>query len=409
MKILVLTGDSKTLVYHRGELLKRFVEEGLEVVAAANGDSEFVRNFFDRLGGRFVPTGLSRTSMNPLKDLASFAEFLRLIHREKPDYLFAYGIKSVIYGSVCSKLCGVPRVFALIPGLGYTFSPDGTVKQRVASIIAKFFYSIALRGVDKVFLQNSDDEQLLRDAKILPKHISSFTTAGSGVSLEHFPCRPLVSPEKLSQSKFRFLLISRLLKKKGIEEFAEAARKIRRKYPYAHFDLVGPFDESPDGVPVQQVETWQREGLLEYHGSTRDVRKFLKQAHAFVLPTYYREGVPRSILEALSTGLPVITTDMVGSRETVEITTQCWNQRNGDSVVHCGNNGILVPPKDVKSLAEAMKFLLDHPELVISMGQESRDLAESRFDVHRVNSDILHEMGFSQPITNSAIHFKEAA
>tara|TARA_R110002096_G_scaffold147671_23_gene307852 strand:- start:10782 stop:12011 length:1230 start_codon:yes stop_codon:yes gene_type:complete len=409
MKILVLTGDSKTLVYHRGELLKRLAEQGLEVVSAATGDSEFVRNFLAKIGGRFIPLGLCRTGMNPLKDLASFFEIFQMLRREEPDYLFCYGIKSVIYGTIGAKLSGVPRTFALIPGLGYTFSPDGTFKQRIAGLAARVMYSIALRGVDKVFLQNSDDEQLLRDARILPKETPSFTTAGSGVSLTDFPCRTLADPEKLSHGTFRFLLISRLLKKKGIAEFAEAAKKVRRKFPNAQFDLVGPFDKSPDGVPLQLVESWQREGILNYHGSTRDVRKFLKRANVFVLPTYYREGVPRSILEALSTGLPIITTDMVGSRETVEITTQCWNQRKGESVVHCGNNGILVPPKDANSLAEAMVFLLESPDVVASMGQESRQLAERRFDVHRVNSDILHEMGFTEPITTSETTLPKAA
>ncbi len=409
MKILIITGDSNTLLYHRAELLKRFASNSLEVVAAAPGDHESVRSFLRNLGGRFEPLNLARAGMNIVQDAKSLLEIHRLIRRENPDIVFSYAIKPVIYGSIAAKLNRVRKIFALVPGLGYAFAPDGTWKQRIVGFLAKISYSIALRCVDKVFLQNFDDERLFRDRGILPNRIPTHVTAGSGVDIENFPVRPLFSPAKLENSKFRFLLISRLLKKKGIHEFAEAARLIQRRYPHARFDLVGPFDPSPDGVPPSEVEAWQNEGILNYHGPTRNVQQFLRKAHCFVLPTYYREGIPRSILEALSTGLPIITTDAVGSRETIEITPHSWNQRTGPAVLHCGKNGILVPPRDVKSIVEAMALLLEDPHRALEMGQQSRRLAEARFNVHNVNSSILREMGLPVHAPVQPENLKEAA
>ncbi len=409
MKILVLTGDANTLVCHRSELIKQFTHHGLEVVCAAAGRTDYVEAFLEKIQVRFVPINLKRTGLNPLKDILAFLEIFRLIRRESPEYVFTYTIKSVVYGSVAAKMNGVPRIFSLVPGLGYPFTKDGTLKQKLIHHCAKALYRVALSCVDKVFLQNTDDEKLLRESNVLPETTKSYITPGSGVDLEEFPAKPLTASPAPGVSTFRFLLVSRLLKNKGIHQFAEAARRVRRVYPNAHFDLVGPFDPGPDGVSMKDVETWQAEGILEYHGMTRNVQGFLSRAHAFVLPTYYREGVPRSILEALSTGLPIITTDTVGSRETVDISTQCWNQRNGTTMVHCGSNGFLVPPKDVASLVEAMSYLLKDPERGLLMGQASRSLAEDRFDVRKVNAAILREIGFTESSPALRSELKAAA
>lgn len=390
MKILILTGDAKTLIYHRGELIKSFANQGLEIVAAAAQDLEYVRDFLAEIGGRYRTVDLSRTSLNPVRDARAFFSIFRLIRREKPDYVFCYAIKSVIYGSIAAKLCRVPNRFALVPGLGYAFTPDGTWKQKFVSWASRVLYSISLRCVHKVFLQNHDDEKLLRDKKIIPSRIPTQVTLGSGVSLDEFQFIPMTP----SPGTMRCVLVSRLLRKKGIAEFAEAARLLKSRGADVEFDLVGPLDPGPDGIEAGELKSWVESELLEYHGATRDVRPFLNQAHIFVLPTYYREGVPRSTLEALATGLAIVTTDAVGSRETIKLTRSGKIERENGATVMQGENGILVRPRDAKSLAEGIQQLLDNPVLVAAMGRASRELAEQQFDVRRVNHGILKGMGF---------------
>lgn len=393
-KILVLTGDPKTLICHRGELLKSFSRQGLEVVAAAAVPNRDADQFLHDLSGRYETFDMDRTGLNPVADLRAFLDILLLIRREQPDYIFSYAVKSVVYGSLAAKLSGVPHIYALVPGLGYAFTPDGTWKQRLVSWSTTFLYGIALRCVDKVFLQNRDDEELLRDRHILPPHVPSYVTNGSGVVLEDFRWKTMTRSDKPRKGKLRFVLISRLLKKKGIAEYVQAARLLKHRYPDAEFDLVGPLDSSPDGVSEADILSWSDQGDVNYHGATQDVISHLQNADVFVLPTYYREGVPRCILEALSIGLPVLTTDAVGSRETVELNEKGRMQRDIGAPMREGTNGILVRPKNLSALIFAMDRLLTKSSSEIAaMGKASRQFAEQRFDVHALNQEILSEMG----------------
>ena len=389
MKLLILTGDAKTLIYHRGELIKSFAARKLEVVGAAAQDLDYVGKFFMAQGGRYRSVKLDRTSLNPLHDIRAIYSIWRMIREEKPDYIFSYAIKSVIYGSIAAKLSGVPNIYALVPGLGYAFTPDGSWKQRLVCWASTALYSLSLRCVDKVFLQNHDDEALLRDRKILPDRIPSHVTLGSGVKLDEFTARH----RDCSSGPLRCILVTRLLRKKGVAEFAKAAELLKQHGSEIQFDLVGPLDPSPDGIPAEEVRAWEAAGLLTYHGSTRDVASFLDQSHVFVLPTYYREGVPRSTLEALASGLAIVTTDAVGSRETIRLTPSGEIERvNGASVMQ-GENGLLVRPRCAQALAEAIQQLLDDRDRVAEMGRASRRFAEELFDVRRVNAGILAEMG----------------
>ena len=394
MKILVLTGDANTLIYHRGELLRRFAAQDLEVIAVAAEGFDHVRDFMHSIGGRLETVRLNRTGLNPLKDAVAFWDILKLLWREKPDYIFSYAIKSVIYGSIAAKLTGVPRIFALVPGLGYAFTPDGSWKQCFVCAASSILYAVALRCADRVFLQNHDDEALLRQYRILPKSIPSHVTLGSGVKLEEFPFHALNANADLLSGRLRFVLVSRLLRNKGLFQLAEAAKKVKETHPDVQFDLVGPLDPCPDGVSAEQVEEWHAAGILNYHGPARDVRPFLQNAHAFVLPTYYREGVPRCILEALATGLPIITTDAVGARETIRLTDVGKEERVKNKAVMEGENGFLIRPKDSQALAEALERLIQSPLALARLSKVSRQLAETEFDVRHVNMGILWHMGF---------------
>lgn len=394
-KILVLTGDPETLVHQRGELLRAFARAGMEVVAVAGQDLTHVRGYLYSIGCSYRALKIERNGLNPFSDFQAILAIWRLLKSEKPDYIFSYTIKPVIYGSVVARLCGVPNIYALIPGLGYAFTPDGGWKQRLIGAASALLYSAALRCVDKVFLQNYDDERYLRDRRILPKSVPSCVTRGSGVDLGQFPSRDLRADADLLARRVRFVLVSRLLRKKGIAEYVEAAKLLKQRNTGIEFDLVGPLDPSPDGFSAAEVRAWEKEGLIQYHGPTRDVSSYLSRAHVFVLPTYYREGVPRCILEALSTGLPIVTTDSVGSRETVRLTRTGELERAQGATVMQGENGVLVRPRDPRALAEALQQLLNDPARLAVMGRASRALAESEFDVRQVNAVILREMGFT--------------
>ena len=395
MKVLVLTADAGTLCCHRADLIRGMAATGAEIVTAAAGDSARATELMESLHGRHDPVRMARSSLSVRADLQTIADFRRLIRRERPDVLFAYTIKSVLYGCILGRLLGVPRVFALLPGLGVAFEPPRTWKQRLVSFVAHRLYRIALRCTSGIFLQNHDDEALLRSLRILPKNRPVHVVAGSGVNLWSFPAEELPK-DAGADGRVRFLLVSRLLQSKGVRVFAEAARMVRQTHPQAEFHLVGPFDPNPDRVSESEVRGWVEEGVLTHHGLVSNVRAMLKSVHVFVLPTWYREGVPHSTLEALATGRAVITTDAPGARETVMLSPAGQAQRAAGEPVLDGRNGFLVRPRDATALARAMRRYLDDPLLIQEHGRAGRHLAEEVFDVRKVNAIMLREMGFEE-------------
>lgn len=376
MKVLVLTADANTLIYHRGDLIRDFAAHGCEVVTSAAEDYPHVRRFVESIGARHEPIRMVRSRVNLMKDWITWLDMFRLFRRERPDALFAYTIKSVVYGCVVARLAGVPRVYALLPGLGFTFVKPETLKQTFVQWVSKALHRFALKRADVIFMQNKDDVQLFTDLQMLPAGVPVHVTAGSGVNLEEYPHVPLEGDADIAAGRIRFVLVSRLLVSKGVCVFAEAARKIKARFPELEFHLVGPFDPNPNRVEESQVEQWVKEGTLTHHGMVRDVAALLKTMHVFCLPTWYREGVPHATLEALSTGRAVITTDSVGARE----------------CVRGGENGFLLPPRDVEAVVEAMAKLIEQPEQIAVMGRASRRLAEEVFDVRLVNQIILNAM-----------------
>lgn len=392
MKIVVLTADANTLIYHRGDLIRDFAACGCDVVTSAAEDYPHVREFVASIGARHRPIRMVRSRVNLLSDVNTFADMWRLFRSERPDALFAYTIKSVVYGCVVAAFAGVPRIYALLPGLGFTFVKPVTPKQKVVSAISRWLHRFALKRANVIFMQNEDDYRLLTELKILPPGIPAHVTAGSGVNVEEFPFVPLEDDEAIQAGRVKFVLVSRLLISKGVVVFAEAARRIRQRYPKAEFHLVGPFDPNPNRVPEEFVQQWVSEGLLQHHGMVRDVAGALRDKHVFVLPTWYREGVPHATLEALSTGKAIITTDSVGARECVELTPEGQAQREAGTPLREGRNGFLVPTQDVEAVEQAMEFYLKNPGQIARHGRASRALAERVFDVKIVNALILREM-----------------
>jgi glycosyltransferase involved in cell wall biosynthesis len=410
MKTLVLTADANTLVYHRGDLIRDLAARGCEVVTSAAEDYPHVREFMKSVGGRHRPIRMARSTVSLTRDWQTWRDMWKLFREEKPDALFAYTIKSVCYGCVIARLAGVRRIYALLPGLGFTFVRQQTLKGRIVAAISRLLHRIALRRANVIFVQNTDDEQLLREQHILPRGVPVHVTAGSGVNLDEFAYDDLRGKAPTAKAPVRFVMVSRLLRSKGTEVFALAARRMKQEFPEAEFHLVGPLDPNPNRITADEVTGWVQEGILFYHGMVRDVGSLLKQMHAFVLPTWYREGVPHATLEALAVGRAVITTDSVGARETVRLTAQGSQERAAGLPVMKGENGFLIRPRDVEALCEAMRRIMLQPAALAELGRASRHLAEQVFDVRKVNAIILRAMELSDsPATPAPAHYAVTA
>ncbi len=344
------------------------VDRGHEVIACGPGRDLALVERLSELGVSYRSVPLGRTGMNPTQDLKTLTALRRLFLELSPDLFFGYTVKPVIYGSLAARWAGVRHIYSMVTGLGYAFA-TGTLKQQLVNLAARTLYRTSLASNDKVFFQNPDDRDLFVKLGLV-KPGQAVLVNGSGVDLAYFCPAPFVPPPT-------FLLIARLIEDKGILVYAEAARRIKQRYPEARFHLLGPFDTNPNSISQAQVEAWQDEGVVTYLGKTRDVRPFMREATVYVLPSHYREGTPRTVLEAMAMGRPIITTDAPGCRETVI---------NGE-------NGFLIPTRDVTSLTKAMEKFLEQPDLVAQMGRRSRELAEQKYDVHKVNAVMLQTMG----------------
>lgn len=324
-----------------------------------------------KLGAEPVDISMSRTGLNPLRDFGDLVGLYSTLKDLKLDTVLSFAIKPVIYGTSAARLARVPKRFALIAGLGYAFGDDrqSTLKRRTIRGVARCLYTLALLQTQKVFMQNPDDVEDFAAMKIVTRDKMELVN-GTGVDLADWPFLPSVT------APITFLLAARLLAEKGINDYVAAARTIKAKAPNTRFVLLGGLDSNPNGIERSQVEQWVTEGLIEWPGHV-PVRPWVAEASVYVLPSYYREGIPRSIQEALASGRPVITTDAPGCRETV---------------VH-GRNGFLVRPRNADQLVQAMQQFLDNPRLIVDMGQQSRLLAEERFDVRAINARMLDIMG----------------
>ena len=372
VKIFVLASDAPSLVNFRGPLLTALMAAGHSVSVAAPmllPESPTARTL-KKMNVSSYDFSLSRTGMNPVADFVMAVSLFRLMRKIRPDVVLSYTIKPVIWGTLAAWIARVPKRYALITGLGYAFTGKATGKRLIIQRIARWLYKCALARATKVFFQNPDDAALFKNLGLVPGHVPIVVVNGSGVDTAHF------APVPLPKGPMSFLLIARLLGDKGIREYVQAASIIRRNHPTVRFDLVGGLDTNPDTIALAEVERWHALGDIIWHGPLDDVRPAIAAAHVYVLPSY-REGTPRTVLEAMSMGRAVITTDAPGCRETVVE----------------GINGFLVPVRDGVALANAMKRFIDRQDLVVEMGLTSRRIAEDKYDVHKVNAVMLAEMG----------------
>ncbi len=366
MKIIVVASLAYSLVNFRGLLLRRLVQEGYEVIACAPDHDAAIVETLQGWGIGFHTIPMDRAGQNAFSDVATLAALVRMFRRERPAIVLAYTQKPIIYSGLAARIVGGIDYFAMVSGLGHAFGAAGSIRHRALRALVSLLYRHAVARARCIFVFNRDDEGELRRNGIV-KRQPVLQVPGSGVDLAQFPHQPL------PHGTFNFLIIARLMRDKGLEEFVKAARLVRLQWPDARFRIVGPLDPNPTGLNRADVARWQADGAVEYCGETRDVRPFLRDATVFVLPSFYREGLPRSILEAMATGRAVITTDMPGCR---------------DAVLD-GETGLLVPPRDADALADAMLRFRRDPTLATSMGMAARARAEAEYAVELVNDRLL--------------------
>lgn len=371
MKTFVLASFAPSLSVFRGPLLAAMKRSGQEVHVAAPdlmGDDRTIAAMHS-LGSACHHVPMARTGLNPFKDALTLLSAFAVLRRLQPAHFLGYTVKPVVYGTLAAWLARVPHRTALITGLGYAFGEHATGKRKFLQHLVRLLYRLALSASTRVIFQNPDDRALFIELGIVAAHKTAVVN-GSGIQLDRFARKPLPA------SPCAFLLIARLLKDKGIHEYIEAARKVKAVHPETVFHLAGWIDSNPLAIDRKELDGWIAEGLVRFHGRLDDVREVLSQCHAYVLPSY-REGTPRTVLEAMATGRAVITTDAPGCRETVVD----------------GDNGFLVPVADAEALARAMLRFAADPALAARMGERSRQIAEDKYDVHAVNVHMLQLMG----------------
>lgn len=369
-KLMLVANAGFTVINFRKELIETLVERGYEVVVACPKSCgimalDDVAGAIQSLGARHIPLELSRRGLNPASELMLLYRLLKIIGREKPSHILNYTVKPVVYGSIAGWLCGVKKICSTITGVGYIFTGN-TFKSKFIKTFVWLQYFFAFKCNKVIFFQNIDDLNLFASMRLL-RGVNCKIVNGSGVNTKYFQ-----ADNKQVNPHTTFIMIARLLRDKGVGEYIEAARQIKSEYPDSTFYLMGALDDNPESYAPSDLARWEQEKIITYIKPNKDVRPFLLAADVFVLPSY-REGTPRSILEAMCMGMPVITTDTAGCRETVED----------------GINGFLVPVRDSDSLIISMRRFIECPSLIESMGAKSLDLVKKKYDVAMVNQTIL--------------------
>lgn len=371
LHVAVVGALPQSLSNFRGDLIRAIAARGHRVTAMSGQATVDEVAGVEALGATHRAFAVDRTGVDPLSDARCLASLRSTFRELEPDVVLAYTVKPVVYGGLAlrSLFASKARFYALITGLGYAFEGDSFRRLALTALVSRL-YRASLRRANAAIFQNADNRDMFLSRSILPPDKCQIV-AGSGVDTARYDLSPMPGA-----GPFRFLLIARLLKAKGLREYAAAAEIVKARYPDARFDLVGPPDTSPDAVPLDEVEGWHRAGSITYSGPAVDVRPAIADCHVYVLPSYH-EGMPRSVLEGMAMGRPILTTDVPGCRETVTP----------------GENGWLVPDGDAKALADRMIWYLENQHELARMAAASRKMAVARFDVHAVNRAMIEIMG----------------
>ncbi|MCC2958539.1 glycosyltransferase family 4 protein [Massilia sp. IC2-477] len=351
-KIVMSVNTAWNIYNFRSGLVKALSRHGYDVMVMAREDEYAAR--LAALGCRFKLLPMDNNGTSPVRDFALLVKYWRVLQSVRPLVYLGYTIKPNVYGSIAAAGLGIP-VINNIAGLGTAF-----LNSPVLSCLARRLYQVSLRRSARVFFQNPDDRKLFVEAGLTRSAVADLLP-GSGIDLQHF--HPL--PQAPGEGGPRFLLVARVLRDKGIEEYAAAAEAVRRVLPSSRFGLLGAVDpDNPNSIPLRRVQAWHDAGLIQYLGKTDDVRPYMANADCIVLPSY-REGVPHSLLEAAAMARPIIATDVAGCREVVE---------------H-GRNGLLCKVRSAADLAQQMIAMANlAPARRAEMGMLGRHKVASQFD-----------------------------
>ena len=370
--ILIFASYGPSLINFRLSLIKKLLSRGYKVSVASPIDkfSDNLQKKLQDLGVDINIFTLSRQGLNFFNNFQSLIEIYKIIKNVKPNIIISYTAKPVIYTGLVLKCFNKIDYYPLITGLGYSFSDRNAFKNKILKYLMIKLYREGLKRAAKVIFQNKDDQFLFFKLKIIKKETISCIVNGSGIDLNDYPLSSLPS-EPI------FLMVARLLVDKGVREYVKAAKIVSSSFSNVKFQLAGKLDQNPSSISANELQSWINKGDIEYLGEMKSVQSILKSCKYFVLPSYYREGTPRSTLEALATGRPVITTDAPGCRETV---------------IH-EKNGLLVPTKDPVALANAMiRLLKEKDEKKKKMAQESYLIAKNKYEINKVNQSMLNIM-----------------
>lgn len=368
-KTILFCANTAWCIYqYRNGILTELISKGVKVVVVAPGDhgSEMLK----AMGCEVIDLQMSPKGVNPGEDLLLLKRLYRIYKAVKPDFIFHFTIKPNIYGALAAKLAEVPSI-CMITGLGYTFIAETWVSK-----IANLLYKVAFRFPKEIWFLNRDDQAVFLQHRLI-KESGARLLPGEGINTSYFSP---IAPQR-EDHEFYFLMIGRLLWDKGVGEYVQAARTLRKRYPHVHFQLLGAAGvQNPSAVTPEQIETWNREGAVEYLGSAQDVRPYIARSDCVVLPSY-REGLPRTLLEAAAMGRPLVATDVPGCRE----------------VTRDGINGYLCDAKSSASLEKALeKMVTLNAHEQKSMGEASRKLVMEQFEesiIIRRYLETLHEYG----------------
>ena len=362
MKFVLISPKNRTAYNFRGDLIKDIISLGYEVIVTGPNDIDVDK--IEALGARFVKIPMEKTGVNVMSDLKYIKALRKLFKEEKPDVTFGYTIKPVIYGAIAAKKAKVPHRYSMIAGAGYVFVAK-TLKAKIIRILVKMLYRRGFKCAHKVVFMNPDDLHDFTSLKLLKENKCCMVN-GSGVNMERFERAPL--PEKPI-----FFMLSRALRCKGVSEYLEAAQIVHDRHPDVRIMYLGEIDESmQDSLKQSEVQKYIDSGAIEYFPEHPDVRIYYRQCSVFVLPSH-REGIPRTVQEAMAMGRPVIVTDAPGCRETVKD----------------GETGFMVPVNDPQALADTMCRFIENPELIAKLGNSSYEYCKEKFDVRKVNQTLL--------------------
>ena len=360
MRFILVSPKNRTAYNFRGDLIKRIISCGYEVIVT--GPNRVGVEKIEALGARFVEIHMNKNGVNPKEDLKYQKALYELFKKEKPDVVLGYTSKTVIYGSIAAKKAGVPHKVAMITGLGYAFTAQ-TKKAKAIRAVMSVLYKKALNCADTVIFQNPDDREQFVSSGLV-KSEKCRVVNGSGVNTNRFSVADY--PDKIT-----FFMLSRVMYSKGIREYLRACELVKEKHPEVRFMLLGACENIQDSLSKEDLAPYVEKGIIEHFGETDRVEDYYKQCSVYVLPSY-REGTPRTVLEAMSMGRAIITTDAPGCRETVID----------------GKTGFLVPVKNAEAVAEKMTKFIENPELIKTLGAASAEYAREKFSVDKVNDDM---------------------